>query len=177
MTRTRSLISFTRKVNPLRIPLAIWRPRPAASKTNLGGEAFYVLVHTPYLRPHHNWKTRFPSIAGDYLEKLKRTGGMQDIESRIIFERALSADIHDRYHVLNGAIPSASHGRFLGAFRPGNRSPDLRAAVSRRRLGSSRGGDADGVNGRLDAANALDIRWCGQPSKTKSQFQPVEVAA
>ena len=30
-------------------------------------------------------------------------------------------------HVLNGAIYGlASHGRFLGAFKPGNRSPDVR---------------------------------------------------
>jgi phytoene desaturase len=93
-----------------------------------GGEALYVLVHTPYLRPHHDWKRMFPAYRGVILEKLKRTGGMKDIESRIIFERALTPqDIHDRYHVLNGAIYGlASHGKFLGAFKPGNRSPDLR---------------------------------------------------
>lgn len=93
-----------------------------------GGEALYILVHTPYLRPHHNWKTRLPAYRRLILEKLKRTGGMKDIESRIVFERTLTPqDINDRYHVLNGAIYGlASHGRFLGAFKPGNRSPDLR---------------------------------------------------
>ena len=93
-----------------------------------GGEALYVLVHTPYLRPHHDWQKMFPAYRQVILEKLKRTGGMKDIESRIIFERALTPqDIHDRYHVLNGAIYGlASHGKFLGAFKPGNRSPDLR---------------------------------------------------
>ena len=93
-----------------------------------GGEALYVLVHTPYLRPHHDWKMMFPAYRRVILEKLKRTGGMKDIESRIVFERALTPqDIHDRYHVLNGAIYGlASHGKFLGAFKPGNRSPDLR---------------------------------------------------
>lgn len=93
-----------------------------------GGEALYVLVHTPYLRPHHDWKTMFPTYRRIILEKLKSTGGMKDIESRIVFERALTPqDINDRYHVLNGAIYGlASHGRFLGAFKPGNRSPDLR---------------------------------------------------
>lgn len=93
-----------------------------------GGEALYVLVHTPYLRPHHDWKKMFPAYRQVILEKLKRTGGMKDIESRIVFERALTPqDIHDRYHVLNGAIYGlASHGKFLGAFKPGNRSPDLR---------------------------------------------------
>jgi phytoene dehydrogenase-like protein len=62
------------------------------------------------------------------LEKLKTTGKMPDIESRIVFERTLTPqDIHDRYHVLDGAIYGlASHGKFLGAFKPGNRSPDLR---------------------------------------------------
>ncbi len=93
-----------------------------------GGEALYVLVHTPYLRPHHDWKTMFPAYRQVILEKLKRTGQMPDLEERIVFERALTPqDIRERYHVLNGAIYGlASHGRFLGAFKPGNRSPDLR---------------------------------------------------
>ena len=93
-----------------------------------GGEALYVLVHTPYLRPHHDWKRMLPEYRRVILEKLKRTGQMPDIESRIVFERALTPqDIHERYHVLNGAIYGlASHGKFLGAFKPGNRSPDLR---------------------------------------------------
>ena len=67
-------------------------------------------------------------VADAWFEKLKTTGKMPDIESRIKFESALTPqDIHDRYHVLNGAIYGlASHGKFLGAFKPGNRSPDLR---------------------------------------------------
>jgi len=93
-----------------------------------GGEALYVLVHTPYLRPHHDWKRMLPAYRKVIIEKLKRTGQMPDLEKRIVFERALTPqDINDRYHVLNGAIYGlASHGRFLGAFKPGNRSPDLR---------------------------------------------------
>jgi len=93
-----------------------------------GGEALYVLVHTPYLRPHHDWKKMLPAYRQVIIEKLKRTGQMPDIEERIVFERALTPqDINDRYHVLNGAIYGlASHGRFLGAFKPANRSPDLR---------------------------------------------------
>jgi phytoene dehydrogenase-like protein len=52
---------------------------------------------------------------------------MPDLEERIVFERTLTPqDIKDRYHVLDGAIYGlASHGRFLGAFKPANRSPDL----------------------------------------------------
>ena len=93
-----------------------------------GGEALYVLVHTPYLRPHHDWKKMLPGYRRVILEKLKRTGRMPDLEERIVFERVLTPqDIHDRYHVLNGAIYGlASHGRFLGAFKPGNRSRGLR---------------------------------------------------
>lgn len=102
--------------------------RTEAATAPDGGEALYVLVHTPYLRPHHDWKKMLPAYRAIILEKLKSTGQMPDIESRIVFERALTPqDIHDRYHVLNGAIYGlASHGRFLGAFKPGNRSPDLR---------------------------------------------------
>ena len=92
-----------------------------------GGEALYVLVHTPYLRPHHDWKAMFPAYRKVILDKLARCAGMGDIEERIVFERHLTPqDIHERYNVLNGAIYGlASHGRFFGAFKPGNRSRDL----------------------------------------------------
>ncbi len=92
-----------------------------------GGEALYVLVHTPYLRPHHDWKTMLPAYRQVILDKLKRCAGMPDLEERIVFERTLTpADIHERYRVLNGAIYGlASHGKFFGAFKPGNRSRDL----------------------------------------------------
>lgn len=93
-----------------------------------GGEALYVLVHAPFLRAHHDWRKMLPAYRKVIIEKLKRTGQMPDIESRIAFECTLTPqDINDRYHVLNGAIYGlASHGRFLGAFKPNNRSPDLR---------------------------------------------------
>ena len=53
---------------------------------------------------------------------------MEDIEERIVVERALTpADIHARYKVLDGAIYGlASHGRWTGAFKPGNRSKTVR---------------------------------------------------
>ncbi len=91
------------------------------------GEALYVLVHTPYLRPDHDWKKMLPEYRQVILDKLKRTAGMEDIEERIVCEHALTPqDIHERYHVLNGAIYGlASHGKFLGAFKPGNRSRDI----------------------------------------------------
>jgi diapolycopene oxygenase len=92
-----------------------------------GGEALYVLVHTPYLRSHHDWDAMFPAYRRVIFEKLARCAGMPDLESRIVVERHLTpADIHERYRVLNGAIYGlASHGRFFGAFKPGNRSRDL----------------------------------------------------
>jgi phytoene desaturase len=93
-----------------------------------GGEALYVLVHTPYLRPHHDWSEMLPAYRQVILDKLKRTADMGDIEERIVVERCLTPqDIHDRYRVLNGAIYGlASHGRFMGAFKPGNRSRQVR---------------------------------------------------
>jgi diapolycopene oxygenase len=92
-----------------------------------GGEAMYILVHTPYLRPHHDWAKMLPEYRQVILDKLKRTAGCHDIEERIVFESALTPqDIHDRYKVLNGAIYGlSSHGRFLGAFKPANRSKDM----------------------------------------------------
>jgi len=104
---------------------------PAATEPGVappGGEALYVLVHTPFLRPHHDWSKMFPEYRRVILNKLKTTGQMPDLENRIAFEAKLTPqDIHDRYRVLNGAIYGlASHGKWLGAFKPANRSPDLK---------------------------------------------------
>jgi diapolycopene oxygenase len=104
---------------------------PARTEPNVapeGGEALYILVHTPYLRPHHDWKKMLPEYRQVIIDKMKRTGAMPDLESRIVTESALTPqDIHDRYRVLNGAIYGlASHGMFFGAFKPANRSPDLK---------------------------------------------------
>lgn len=92
-----------------------------------GGEALYVLVHTPYLRPNHDWKKMFPEYREVILDKLKRTAGLTDIEDRIVFESHLTPqDIHERYRVLDGAIYGiSSHGVFNGAFKPANRSREL----------------------------------------------------
>ncbi len=92
-----------------------------------GGEALYVLVHAPYLRPHHDWKKMLPSYRATILEKLRRTAGLE-LDGEIASERALTPlDIHERYRVLNGAIYGlTSHGKWTGAFKPNNRSPDLR---------------------------------------------------
>jgi phytoene desaturase len=101
--------------------------RTEAATAPEGGDALYVLVHTPYLRPEHNWDEIFPKYRQVILDKLKRTAGMPDLEDRIVFERALTpVDIHNRYKVLNGAIYGlSSHGRWTGAFKPSNRRRDL----------------------------------------------------
>jgi phytoene desaturase len=93
-----------------------------------GGEALYVLVHTPHLRPHHDWSRMLPAYRQVILDKLKRTAGLEDIEERIVVERHLTpVDIHERYKVLEGAIYGlASHGSFTGAFKPGNRSKHVK---------------------------------------------------
>jgi len=101
--------------------------RTEAATAPEGGDALYILVHTPYLRPGQNWDEMLPRYRQVILDKLKRTAGMPDIEERIVFERALTPqDIHDRYKVLNGAIYGlSSHGRWNGAFKPSNRRRDL----------------------------------------------------
>jgi diapolycopene oxygenase len=103
---------------------------PAATDPGVappGGEALYVLVHTPWLRQHHDWSRLLPAYRRVILDKLSRVAGLEDLESRIVYESALTPqDIHQRYNVLNGAIYGiASHGRLHGAFKPGNRSRDV----------------------------------------------------
>ena len=93
-----------------------------------GGEALYVLVHTPYLRPHHDWSELLPKYREVILNKLEATAGLEGLRDAIVHEQALTPEgIHKRYRVLNGAIYGlASHGKFLGAFKPGNRRTDLK---------------------------------------------------
>ncbi len=61
------------------------------------------------------------------LDKLESTGRMKGLRSRIVSEASLTPEgIHKRYRVLNGAIYGlASHGKYLGAFKPANRSRDI----------------------------------------------------
>ncbi len=93
-----------------------------------GGEALYVLVHTPYLRDGHDWQRMLPEYRRTILDKLERTGRMEGLERHIVTEAALTPqDIHERYRVLNGAIYGlASHGMLQGGFKPANRRTDVR---------------------------------------------------
>jgi len=93
-----------------------------------GGEALYILVHTPHLRPGQDWSQMLPAERAKIMDKLSRAAGMEDLQDRIVVERSLTPqDIHDRYRVLDGAIYGlVSHGRVNGAFKPGNRSRQVR---------------------------------------------------
>jgi phytoene dehydrogenase-like protein len=93
-----------------------------------GGEALYILVHTPYRRDGQDWKKMLPQYRGVILDKLERTAGLEGIRDAIEVEEALTpADIESRYNTLRGAIYGlASHGRFFGAFKPANRSRDVK---------------------------------------------------
>lgn len=93
-----------------------------------GGEALYVLVHTPYLRTGHDWTKMLPEYREAILRKLRTCAGLEDIDQRIVFEHHLTPQsIHDRYRVLEGAIYGlASHGRYFGAFKPANRTREVK---------------------------------------------------
>lgn len=93
-----------------------------------GGEALYILVHTPYRRDGQDWSQMLPAYRETILDKLERTAGMEGVREAIVVEETLTpADIESRYNVLRGAIYGlASHGRFMGAFKPANRSRDVK---------------------------------------------------
>ncbi len=139
------------------------RTEPAVAPP--GGEALYVLVHTPYLRPHHDWKEMLPRYRRVIFDKLKRTAGLEDLEQRIVFEASLTPQgINDRYHVLNGAIYGlASHGRFFGAFKPGNRSPDVRGLYLAGGAAHPGPGMPMVLMSGWIAADTLDQDWRGAP--------------
>ncbi len=92
-----------------------------------GCETLYVLTHTPALKPHHHWGEMLPPYRERILDKLEKTAGLRDIRDYIAVEHVLTPeDIKDAYAVLDGSIYGlASHGRFRGAMKPTNRSPDL----------------------------------------------------
>ena len=102
--------------------------RTEAAVAPPGGEALYVLVHTPYLRPGHNWREMYPRYRQVIFDKLERTAGIKHLESAIQFEHFLTPqDIHERYGVLDGAIYGiTSHGRLQGGFKPANHDPSVR---------------------------------------------------
>lgn len=102
--------------------------RTEAAVAPPGGEALYILVHTPHLKAGQNWDSLYSHYRAVILDKLKRTAGLADLESNIEVERFLTPqDIHERYGVLEGAIYGiASHGRLQGGFKPANHDPKVK---------------------------------------------------
>jgi diapolycopene oxygenase len=144
-----------------------------------GGDALYVLVHTPFLRPKHDWRRMFPAYRQVILNKLKRTAGLVDIEERIVFERALTpVDIHERYRVLNGAIYGiSSHGRWTGAFKPANASPDLEGLYLAGGAAHPGPGMPMVMMSGWIAADALDQRYRGTDAAVSARRQAEELLA
>jgi phytoene desaturase len=144
-----------------------------------GGDALYVLVHTPFLRPKHDWSKMFPAYRQVILNKLKRTAGLTDIEDRIVYESALTpVDIHNRYRVLNGAIYGiSSHGRWNGAFKPANAStivPGLFLAGGAAHPGP--GMPMVMMSGWI-AADALDQQYRGADAAVSARRQAEQLLA
>jgi phytoene desaturase len=142
-----------------------------------GGDALYVLVHTPYLRPHHDWSVMLPRYRKVILDKLKRTAGLTDIEDRIVFERALTPqDIHDRYKVLNGAIYGlSSHGRFNGAFKPANASREVDGLFLAGGAAHPGPGMPMVMMSGWIAADALDQRYRGEQTAADARRKAEEM--
>ena len=152
--RTRSSTSSTARASrpPTRRATSAPRPRTEPDVAPPGGEALYVLVHTPYLRPHHDWKTLYPRISPDDPREAQDDRRPRRHRDADPVERWLTPqDIHDRYRVLDGAIYGlASHGRFTGAFKPANRSPDVGRLYLAGGAAHPGPGNAHGPDVRLD---------------------------
>jgi phytoene desaturase len=144
--------------------------RSDATQAPPGGEALYVLIHTPYIRPGQRWDgpggllEQYKPVV---LAKLKRFG-MQDIEDHIVVDRALHPGlIESWYNAEGGAIYGlASHGKLKGGFKPKNRSK----AVDNLYLAGGSANPGPGVPmvlmSGVTAANALaeDFNLPAQPA-------------
>ena len=101
--------------------------RTDPSQAPEGCESLYILTHTAWRRPDQQWDGPgglLEQYRNTIIDKLKRCGGMPDIEDHIVVERSLTpSGIEQMYNAEGGAIYGlASHGRFLGGFKPRNRS-------------------------------------------------------
>jgi phytoene desaturase len=98
--------------------------RTEADQAPPGGEALYILVHTPYVRdgklqadPERFVEQYRPIV----LDKLRRCG-LEDVAPHIKVERTLTpTGIESMYNAEGGAIYGlASHGKLAGGFKPRN---------------------------------------------------------
>ena len=136
-----------------------------------GGEALYVLVHTPYLRPHHDWSKMFAPYRAKIIDKLKRTGGMPDIEERIVVERHLTPqDIHDRYKgAQRGDLRPCEPRQVPRRIQAGQSLARHPGPLPRRRRGPSGPGHADGDDVGLDRPRTRSTRT---PAAAASRRRP-----
>jgi diapolycopene oxygenase len=96
-----------------------------------------------------------------------------------VFERALTpVDIHQRYKVLNGAIYGiSSHGRWSGAFKPANASPDLEGLYLAGGAAHPGPGMPMVMMSGWIAADALDQRYRGAEAAISARLRAEELLA
>ena len=112
----------------------------------------------PICAPHHDWSTMFPAYRQVILDKLKRTAGLEDIEERIVVERAPDAAGHPR--PLQGAgrrdLRAGLARRLPRRLQAGQPVEGGQGALPLRRRRASGPGHADGDD---VAAGSRPMRW------------------
>jgi hypothetical protein len=145
-----------------------------------GGEALYVLVHTPYLRPHHDWSKMLPGLPAGDPRQAEADGGPARHRGADRGRAAPDAAGHPR--ALQGA-----QRRHLRARQPrqvhrrlqaGQPQPARQGALPRRRGRAPRAGDADGDDVGLDRGDALDkdAALAGGPALSRPSLTTAEPA-
>ena len=127
---TRSSTSSTARAKPAPDPTC-YVCAPAATEPEVappGGEALYVLVHTPYLRPHHDWNEMLPRYRRTILDKLERTAGLRDIEQAHPVRALADPARHSRPlpRLERGDLRPGEPRPDRRQFKPANRSPDVK---------------------------------------------------
>ena len=118
-----------------------------------GGEALYVLVHTPFLRKHHDWAKMLPAYRKTIHRKTEahRRHGRHRRTHRLRSATSHRKASTTATRVLNGAIYGlASHGKYFGAFKPSNKQQTSPRPLPRRRSRPPRPRHAHGHDVRLD---------------------------
>jgi diapolycopene oxygenase len=94
--RMLSSVRSTTRANrrPIRPATFVLRRCPATRWLREMARLLYVLVHTPYLRNHHDWNKMLPAYRNVIINKLKTTAGMEDIEDRIEVEHYADTGRH-----------------------------------------------------------------------------------
>ncbi|MEZ6087048.1 MAG: phytoene desaturase family protein [Pirellulaceae bacterium] len=117
-----------------------------------GGEALYVLVHTPYLRPNHDWSAMLPDYRRRIIEKLQETAELDDLESHIQFRTgADSAGYPQSLSSTQWSDLWIGQSRQIhGSLQARQSSSGHPRFVPCRRRGASRSGNANGDDERLD---------------------------